>query len=178
MRYFFTPQSASKARPRLRGRLRYGRIPHSLLFAAILLVGTSLPLAAENDLAIGTARGSFTYEGATFDLKFAAAFVAYRQSDKPMIILLSDTKLPSDRWLSEFNIMENKTPWSGVVFFLKKGEVFRTDVHVKGQQSSVSGELELKLNDPTAKELTGRASCRENNKGTKLDVTFHTNGIL
>ena len=149
-----------------------------LLLAAIVIASTSLAISAENDLAIGTARGSFTYEGTTFDLKFAAAFVAYRQSDKPMIILLSDTRLPSDRWLSEFNIMQDKTPWSGVAFFLRKGEVFRTDVHVKGHQSSVSGYLDLKLNDPTAKELTGHAKCRENDKGTKLDVTFHTNGIL
>lgn len=40
----------------------------------------------------------------------------------------------------------NHSKWSGVVFFLdKEGQVFRSDVHTNGRQSSVSGIFEVKI---------------------------------
>jgi hypothetical protein len=40
----------------------------------------------------------------------------------------------------------NHSKWSGVIFFLdKEGQVFRSDVHTNGRQSSVSGIFEVKI---------------------------------
>lgn len=143
-------------------------------FALDLLLVTRLVAAA--DLDAGTARGSFSYDDTTAELKFAAAYVAPKETEHPVILILSDMKLPTERWWSEFDIMREKSKWSGVVFFLKHGEVFRTDVHVKGQQSTVSGYFDLKLDDPAATNLAGHATCKGSDKGTKLDVTFRALG--
>ena len=151
-------------------------IPRSLILpalAAILVLGAKGLPAAETELAAGAARGSMTYENTTVELKFAATFVDQKEADKPVILLLTDTKLPTEKWTSEFDMMREKSKWSGVVFFLRQGELFRTDVHVKGQQSSLSGYFDLKLNDPSSQELTGTAKTKEGEKETKLDVTFH-----
>ena len=63
-------------------------------------------------------------------LKFAAAFVDQKDEHKPIVLLISDQKLPVEKWESEFDMMMDHSKWSGVIFFLEKeGKVFRSDVH-------------------------------------------------
>ena len=128
---------------------------------------------AASDLPSGSAKGSLTFEGGTAELKFAAAFVDQKDERKPVLLLLSDQKLPTEKWKSEFDVMLYHTKWNGLVFFLDKdGSVFRSDVHMSGRQTSVAGLWQFKLDNPTSKDLTGTAQTRTEEKD-KLDVTFH-----
>ena len=126
------------------------------------------------NLPANTAKGSLTFDGGTSELKFAAAFVDQKDERKPVVLVLSDEKLPADKWTSEFDMMRHSSKWSGVVFFLdNEGSVYRSDVHMKGRQSSVSGIFDVKLNDPKGKDLSGVAKTDSSSKADKLDVTFH-----
>ena len=136
------------------------------------LAGPSASVA-ETDLPSGTARGSLTFEGHTAELKFAAAFVDQKDSDKPVVLLLTDTKLPTEKWTSEFDMMRDKTKWNGIVFFLKDGVAIRSDIEMNGRHTSISGIFELKLDNSASKELTGTATTDEGAKNAALKVTFH-----
>ena len=96
---------------------------------------------------------------------------------KPTVLILSDRKLPTEKWTSEFDLMHavGKLPFSGVVFFLNKdGEVFRSDTYWKGRQASVSGYFKLKLDAKGGKELTGAVVSNDGDaKDPKADATFH-----
>lgn len=143
----------------------------SFIFGALLITGLAY---AGVDLPSGSAKGSLTYEGATAELKFAAAFVDQKDERKPVILLITDKKLPTEKWTSEFDMMRDGSKWSGLMFCLdKEGNVFRSDVHMSGRQASVSGIFELKLDNPTSKDLAGTAKTSEDEKETKLDVAFH-----
>ena len=61
-----------------------------------------------------------TYDGATAELKFAAAFVDQKDERKPVVLLISDQKRQVEKWESEFDVMLAHSKWSGVVFFLDK----------------------------------------------------------
>lgn len=129
---------------------------------------------AATDLPAGSAKGSLTYDGATAELKVASAFVDQKDERKPVVLLITDQKLPTEKWKSEFDMMMDHTKWSGVVFFLdKEGKVFRSDVHMNGRQSSVAGIFEAKIDSPASKDLTGTVKTSPDEKETKLDVTFH-----
>jgi hypothetical protein len=126
------------------------------------------------DLPVGAAKGSITYENATAELKFAGAFTDQKDDRKPVVLVVSDQKLPIEKWSSEFDMMRDNTKWSGLVFFLdKEGTAYRTDVHTKGRQASVSGIFDLKINDPASKDLAGMAKTESASADTKLNVTFH-----
>jgi hypothetical protein len=126
------------------------------------------------DIPSGTAKGSLTFEGITSELKFATAFVDQKDDRKPVILIVSDQKLPTEKWTSEFDMMREKAKWSGIAVFVDKdGEVYRTDVHNKGQQSSVSGLFDVTINDPKGADLAGAAKTSSSSAEQKLDVTFH-----
>lgn len=128
-----------------------------------------------SDLPSGSAKGSLTFDGATVALTHAAAFVDQKDERKPVILLLSDKKLPVEKWKSEFDMMFDKSKFNGIVFFLdREGKVFRTDVHMKDKQTGVSGIFGLKLENPASKELTGSATATTTDgRSDKLEVTFH-----
>jgi hypothetical protein len=87
--------------------------------------------------------------------------------------MIGDQKLPVEKWEGEFDMMMDHSKWSGVVFFLDKGkEFFRSDMHMNGRQSSVSGIFELKIDNPSSKDLTGTTRTSADEKETKLDATF------
>jgi hypothetical protein len=142
----------------------------SFILAALTVAA---PAGAETDLPSGTAKGSLTYKEGTAELKFAAAFIDQKDSDKPTVLLLSDTKLASEKWTSEFDMMRDKTKWNGIAFFIVNGQAIRSDIHMNGEQPSVSGIFTLKLDNPSGKDLTGTAVTDEGAKNAKLDVSFH-----
>jgi hypothetical protein len=59
----------------------------------------------------GTAKGSLTYDSATAELKFATAsatgrircgeFVDQKDERKPIVLLITNQKLPAEKWKSE-----------------------------------------------------------------------------
>src|SRR5262249_53151596 len=151
------------------------RLRYSLL---VVVWMTSIPVAFcardAADLPAGSAKGSLTYDGASAELKFAAVFVDQKDERKPVVLVISDQKLPVEKWESEFDMMLDHTKWSGVLFFLDKdGQFFRADVHINGRQSGVSGMFELTLDNPASKELSGTAKTSSGEKETKLDAAFH-----
>lgn len=155
------------------GGIRWRHMKTFLLFVFGALSITGFAYAGA-DMPVGSAKGSLTYEGATAELKFAAAFVDQKDERKPVILLITDKKLPTEKWTSEFDMMRDGSKWSGMMFCLDKdGNVFRSDVHISGRQGSVSGIFELKIDNPTSKDLTGTAKTSEGEKETKLDVAFH-----
>ncbi len=87
--------------------------------------------------------------------------------------ILSDKKLPAEKWTSDLpNIMRDESKFNGIVFFFdKEGQMYRTDVHMKGRQTAVSGIFDAKLDNPTSKDLTGTGSGTS--KSDKLEVAFH-----
>jgi hypothetical protein len=58
--------------------------------------GWQLPRVA-TDLPVGSAKGSLTYDGATAELKFAAAFVDQKDERKRIVPVISDQKLPLEK---------------------------------------------------------------------------------
>ena len=87
---------------------------------------------------------------------------------------ISDQKLPVEKWESEFDILMDHSKWSGVVFFLDKdGKFFRSDMHMNGRQSRVSGIFELKIDNPSSKDLICTAKTTADDRETKLDAAFH-----
>jgi hypothetical protein len=146
------------------------------LAAGLSLCALASPTVfAGSDLPSGTAKGSLTFDDATVALTFAAAFVDQKDERKPVILLLTDKKLPVEKWKSDFDMMFDKTKYNGIVFFFdQEGKAFRTDVHMKDRQTGVSGIFDLKLDSPTSKELTGSANVSApEGRSDKLDVAFH-----
>ena len=146
----------------------------STLVAALALCALASPaMDAASDLASGSAKGSLTFDDATAALTYAAAFVDQKDEREPVILLLSDKKLPTEKWTNEFDMMRDGSKFNSIVFFLdKEGKVFLTDVHMKGRQTGVAGIFDLKLDNPASKELTGSATAKEG-RSDKLDVAFH-----
>jgi hypothetical protein len=71
-------------------------------------------------------------------------------------------------------MMLDHAKWRGVVFFFDKdAKFFRSDVHMNGRQSAVSGFSELTIDNPSSKDLTGTARTSADEKETKLNAAFH-----
>lgn len=147
-----------------------------------LLLGFALSdrLAADDAApAGGVAKGTYAPKGEKpATLTNAAALVDVKDDEKPVIVIVSDKKIPTEKWTSEFDLIEAKADlaFSGIVFFIdKEGKVFRTDLYWKGQQSSTSGVYEVKLDSAAgAKEITGSAkTIGTDPDDPKLDVKFH-----
>jgi hypothetical protein len=69
-------------------------------------------VSAATDLPTGSAKGMLTFDSATADLKFAAAFVDQKDECKPIVLVISDQKLPVEKWESEFDMMMDHTKWT------------------------------------------------------------------
>lgn len=128
------------------------------------------------DLPAGMAKGTFTPEDKpAVTLTFAGAFVDVKDERSPVILFLSDKKLPTEKWKSEFDLMRENPKFNGVAFWIdKEGSVFRSATYVDGRHSSVSGYFELKLDGPMSKNLTGTVKTSDSaSTGPKADATFH-----
>ena len=146
---------------------------HTALLLALALFTTT---ALAEPPAAGTAKGTCATKGEpAVTLAFATAFVDQKDERKPTLLILSDLKVPAEKWTSEFDLMRAGTKFSGAIFFLgKDNEVFRTDFYWKGRQSSVSGYFKLALDPKNGKELTGTvASTSDDAKDPKADAAFH-----
>ena len=151
----------------------------SLLALLLSLSLTGAP-AADPGLASGTAKGTFAQKGeTTVNLTNVAAFTDVKDDEKPVIVIISDQKLPAEKWTSEFDMMEAEPPlkFSGIVFWIgKDGSISRTDMYWKGRQASVSGYFDITLDSkPGEKEIkgSGKTTPGSDPDGPKLDVTFH-----
>src|SRR5579862_6379019 len=118
--------------------------------------------AADPALASGEAKGTLATKGEkAATLAFAAAFVDVKDEEKPTIVIISDKKIPVEKWTSEFDMIEAEADlaFTGIVFFINKdGDVFRTDMHWKGKQTGVAGVFDVKVDSAKgAKEITGTA---------------------
>ena len=145
----------------------------TFLLAALGLLSLS---AIAADPPANTVKGTFTPEGKpVVTLTFAGAFVDVKDERSPVIVLLSDKKLPTEKWTSEFDLMRENPKFNGVAFWLdKEGSVFRTATYVEGQHSSVSGYFAMKLDGPMGKDLTGTVTTNNPaGDGPKADATFH-----
>ena len=143
---------------------------------AIAFIPMATLLAGAADLPAGTSRGTFTPEGKhAVTLAYAAAFLDVKDSDKPVILILSDKKLGSEKWTSEFDMMEEHPIFNGVAFwFDKDGNVFRMATFVDGEHASVSGYFDLKLEGVFGKNLAGAVVTNaQASSGPKADATFH-----
>jgi hypothetical protein len=137
--------------------------------------------AAEAKLAPGTAKGSFTALKKENVLAFATVFVDSKDERKPTILILSDKKLPAEKWKTSGDLMMYRmaTPFVGVAFFLdSKREVFRTDYYDGSDfPTSSSGIFTLKLDPAVAGSLSGSAistpAAAEGREPVKLNVTFN-----
>ena len=147
-----------------------------LTLFAVCGIACLSPRAAAGELPNNTATGAFLPKGGVpIALTSAAAFIDENDSRGPIVLILSDKKLPAEKWTSEFDLMRAHSEFSGVLFWIDKdGGVFRTDVCVAGRQSSVSGYFELKLTGPMGKDLTGTAKASEPvGDGPRLETSFH-----
>ena len=154
-------------------------LPWNLVFsliAVIAFIPAGRVLAGAADLPAGTAKGTFTPEGKpAVTLVFATTFLDVKDSDKPVILILSDKKLGSEKWTSEFDMMEEHPIFNGVAFWLDKdGNVFRMATFVDGEHASVSGYFDLKLEGVFGKNLAGAVVTNaQASGGPKADATFH-----
>lgn len=143
---------------------------------AIFLGAVFLWSRAEAELPENTAAGTFLPEGGVpTNLTHAAALVDEMDSERPVILILSDRKLAVENWHSEFAIMRARPEFTGVLFWIdKEGKIFRTDIYRAGNQSSVSGYFELKLIGPMGNDLAGTAKSSEPvGNGPRLEAAFH-----
>ena len=158
------PQTAVKAAPEKTDIAKSGPNASS----------AAVPAGVTVDLPAGSAKGSLTFDGATAELKFASAFIDQKDDRKPVVLLVTDKKLPIEKWTSEFDMMLDHTKWSGLAFFVDKdGTIYRTDVHTNGRQTSVAGIFDVKIDNPKSKDLSGTAKTTGSAKEDKLDVAFH-----
>jgi hypothetical protein len=67
------------------------------------------PASVTVDLPAGSAKGSLTFDGVTAELKFASAFVDQKDDRKPIVLLVTHKKLPTEKWTSEFDMMLDHT---------------------------------------------------------------------
>jgi hypothetical protein len=135
---------------------------------------SAAPAGVTVDLPAGSAKGSLTFDDATAELKFASAFIDQKDDRKPIVLLVTDKKLPTEKWTSEFDMMLDHTKWSGLALFVDKdGTIYRTDVHTNGRQTSVAGIFDVKIDNPKSKDLSGTAKTTGSAKEDKLDVAFH-----
>ena len=147
-------------------------------FALLLLVVSAFLslVAVAGELPAGTATGTFQPEDkAAVTLSFAGAFMDVKDDRKPVILFLSDKKLPTEKWTSEFDLMREHPKFNGVAFWLdQEGNVFRSATYVEDRHSSVSGYFELKLDGAMGKNLTGTVKTSDPaGTGPKADATFH-----
>lgn len=54
------------------------------------------------------ATGSLTFEGATAEVKFAVAFIDQSDERKPIVLVISDQKLPVKKWEHEGGLQERE----------------------------------------------------------------------
>ena len=138
----------------------------ALLLQILISIATTMCALAE-DLPRGTAQGTAATGGEVpATLTSAAAFIDQKDESKPTVLVISDRKLPTEKWTSEFDLMRavGKLPFSGVVFFIKDGEAFRTDTYWKGRQASVSGYFKVTLD---AKAGQGNHRRRREQRGRR-----------
>jgi len=83
------------------------------------------------DLPAGSAKGSLTFGGAKAELKFATEFVDQKDDSKPVVLVISDQKLPVEKWVSESKMMldENETLRSLISLCHCCGERKRGTIH-------------------------------------------------
>ncbi len=144
----------------------------TILFAVFV---ASLSVAQSS----GQATGSFSVDGKAYKLTNAAAFVDQEDARKPVILVLSDQALATDKWTSESNLDDQRRdrPFNGVAFWLdQKREVFRTDYFLAGKfPTSTSNIFELKLNGASGKTLSGSARATDEavkSHKIRLEATF------
>ncbi len=143
---------------------------------AILAILAAATLALAEPPPVGTAKGTCAKNAEpAVALTNAAVFVDQKDDRKPTVLILSDVKLPTEKWTSEFDLMRANKPFSGAIFFInKENEVYRSDFYWKGRQSSVSGYFKLKLDPKNGNDITGTvASTSDDAKEPKVDATFH-----
>jgi len=146
------------------------------VLAVLLFLSLFQFTSKAGDLPAGTVKGTFIpEEKPAVTLAYAVAFVDVKDERKPILLILSDKKVPAEKWTSEFDLMLAHPNFSGAVFFIdKEGEVFRSDVYVDGKQASVSGYFKLTLDGPMGKDLKGAVKTSDaSSNGPKLDAVFH-----
>jgi hypothetical protein len=165
---------ASGSRPIRSGAMKKRTLSGVCVMSILAVSSVANCASVATDLPVGSAKGSLNYDGATVELKFAAAFVDQKDERKPVVLVMSDRKPPVEEWDSESDMISDHSKWSGVVFFLDKaGKSFRYDVRTNGRQTRVSGIFEFNVENSSSKDLTGTAKTTANEKETKLDAAFH-----
>jgi hypothetical protein len=86
---------------------------------------------------------------------------------------VSDQKLPAEKWNSAFDMMMDHIKWSGLALFVDKDGVYRTDIHSKGRQTSVSGIFDTVIDTSAAGDAAGTAKSSGNDIETRIDVSLH-----
>lgn len=156
------------------------RLPR--LLVPVVLLGVAIALhAAGAKPAPGQASGKFSVAGQEVTLGHALAFVDRKDERKPTIVVLSDKELPAAGWKSESDFMMWRMDhkFIGVAFWLDtKREAFRTDYYdASGFPTSSSGVIDLKLDPPAGKAITGSAHSTHAgetlSEPIKLDVVFN-----
>lgn len=152
----------------------------------VLVLGTpgglaqSPPATSSKALSPGQASGTFVANGKTYAIVHAAAFVDQRDDRKPVVLLLTDKPMPAEVLSGGVSLMMHRMSHSfnGVAFYLdQKRTVFRCDYYEGDFPTSVSGLLDLKLNDAAGTSFAGsaqsNAAARSQTPPLALDVVFN-----
>jgi hypothetical protein len=81
--------------------------PLCVMSILALLSAANCARAASN-LPAGSTKGSLTYDGAIADLTFATAFVDQKDERKSIVLVISDQKLPVEKWESECQMRRSR----------------------------------------------------------------------
>ncbi len=159
------------------------------IFAALL----ATTVAVASPPRIGAAKGSCSIKKeAAVTLTRAAVFVDSKRDGKPTVLVISDVKLPVEKWTSEKDIALSGKQFSGAVFVLAKGhDRAEASFYWKGKQYAATYYLKLKLEQEAGGEFIGSVTTEGEGKsaraqrpkipGTfseaieylKFDVAFH-----
>jgi hypothetical protein len=154
-----------------------------MLAAAIAPLAMGAPGTPAKDkpgapLSSGTAAGDFTFSGKTIHLSHAATF----PNDKQVVLLLTDEAVPAARFKNAGDEMIYRMgahKFGGVYFYLDdKRQVTAANYFDADGPTGAKLELELKLDPPAGKALTGSAHStpfgeKNSNAHLKLDVRFN-----
>ena len=129
-------------------------------------------VAKPADLPPGTVEGTYTTTGKKpVNMSYVTAFIDKQDARHPTIIILADHRVPLDHWNDEVPSLGPDA--NALVFWLDKGNFYRTDEFWHGVRKSTSGIYALKLASLTSNDLSGSGSTPNSSDRAKLDVRLH-----
>jgi hypothetical protein len=150
--------------------------PQSLAAMKCVSLLTALVVAAPTFAApprSGAAKGSCSIKNQNaVTLTQATAYVDTKRNGKPTVLVISDVKLPVEKWTSEEDIARSSRRFSGAVFVLSKdNQRAEASFYWRGKRYAATYYLRLSLDQKAEGELIGTVATEGEGKSARAQRT-------